>query len=192
MMIVRSLYRVSGLISNTLQLYPCATRRFKRYEAYDAQFDQDALTEARVWRQNLDASQLPRGNTTYARSSGPGGQHVNKTESKAVTVFPAKELLSMLPKSLHHGIRSSKYYTAANDCLTFHAQSQRSRTANAEENRKKLMEELTRLYHDTIPSETSAEKRKKHENIEKRFHETRIKQKKLASFKKQSRRGAWN
>ncbi|RDA82700.1 hypothetical protein CP532_3922 [Ophiocordyceps camponoti-leonardi (nom. inval.)] len=192
MMIARPLQRASGLSSPAFIRYLYVSRRFKRYEAYDAQFDQDALAEARVWRQSLDASQLPRGNTTYARSSGPGGQHVNKTESKAVTAFSAKELLSMLPKSLHHGVRASKYYTAANDCLTFHAQSQRSRTANAEENRKKLMDELTRLYDDTIPSETSAEKRKKHENIEKRFHETRMKQKKLTSFKKQSRRGAWD
>lgn len=52
--------------------------RFKRYEAFDAQLDQDALAEARDWYQTFEPSQLPKGNTTYARSSGPGGQHVNK------------------------------------------------------------------------------------------------------------------
>ncbi|PFH57520.1 hypothetical protein XA68_14906 [Ophiocordyceps unilateralis] len=187
------------MLRRTLGLAPCTsrilgpcillTKRHKRYEAYDAQFDPDDLAEARAWYQQFDASQLPRGSTTYARSSGPGGQNVNKTETKAVTAFSAKELLSMLPKYLQPGVRASKYYTAAKDCLTFHAQSHRSRTANAEENRTKLVDELLRLYRDTIPAETSSEKRKKHENIEKRFHDTRIKQKKLASFKKQSRRG---
>lgn len=54
--------------------------RFKRYEAYDARLDQDALAEARVWYNSFDASKLPKGNTSYARSSGPGGQHVNKYE----------------------------------------------------------------------------------------------------------------
>lgn len=54
--------------------------RWKRYEAYDAQLDQDALAEARLWYSSFDASQLPKGSTTYARSSGPGGQHVNKYE----------------------------------------------------------------------------------------------------------------
>ncbi|RDA91292.1 hypothetical protein CP533_6317 [Ophiocordyceps camponoti-saundersi (nom. inval.)] len=192
-MVILSLYRASlGLASPAFKPYLYATRRFKRYEAYDARFDPDSLAEARLWRQNLDASQLPRGHTTYARSSGAGGQHVNKTETKAVTAFSVKELLLMLPKSLHQGVRTSRYYTAANDSLTFHAQSQRSRTANAEENREKLMGELTRLYHDTIPGETSTEKRKKHEDIEKRFHQTRMKQKKLASFKKKSRQGAWD
>lgn len=54
--------------------------RFKRYEAYDTRLDQDALAEARLWYSSFDASQLPKGSTTYARSSGPGGQHVNKYE----------------------------------------------------------------------------------------------------------------
>lgn len=52
--------------------------RFKRYQAFDAEFDKDALAEARSWFQSFTPTQLPKGNTTYARSSGPGGQHVNK------------------------------------------------------------------------------------------------------------------
>ncbi|PHH77830.1 hypothetical protein CDD80_158 [Ophiocordyceps camponoti-rufipedis] len=191
-MIASRLLRTSGLTPYTpFSLSPCVRTflRHKRYEAYESRFDPDELAEARAWHQQLDASQLPRGSTTYARSSGPGGQNVNKTETKAVTAFPAKELLSMLPKFLQPGIRASRFYTASNDSLTFHAQSHRSRTANADENRTKLMDELLRLYRDNVPAETSIEKRKKHEKIEKRFHETRIKQKRLASSKKQSRRG---
>lgn len=57
---------------------PRAARRYKRYEAYDAHLDRDALAETRAWFDKFDASQLPKGNTTFARSSGPGGQHVNK------------------------------------------------------------------------------------------------------------------
>lgn len=60
------------------RLTPLVTARHKRYEAFDAGLDQDALAEARKWYESLDTSQFPRGNTTYARSSGPGGQHVNK------------------------------------------------------------------------------------------------------------------
>lgn len=166
-------------------LTPFITTRLKRYEAYDAQLDRDALVEARSWFQKFDASQLPRGNTTYARSSGPGGQHVNKyaaapaliddwdlvltegqrTESKAITVFPVKELLSVLPSSLHSSVRASKYYTASNDSLTFQAQTHRSRTANTDENRKKLLDEVTRMYQENTPAETSGEKKKKHQEV---------------------------
>ncbi|KAF4963721.1 hypothetical protein FSARC_8291 [Fusarium sarcochroum] len=120
--------------------------RFKRYQAFDAELDQDALAEARTWFNSFNLSQLPKGNTTYARSSGPGGQHVNKYDS-------------------------------------------RSRDANAEDNRRKLVEEVTRIYEAATPAETSVEKRKKYEEIGKRFHDSRMKQKKFTSAKKQSRRG---
>ncbi|KAJ4271681.1 hypothetical protein NW762_000386 [Fusarium torreyae] len=139
--------------------------RFKRYQAFDAELDQDALAEARTWFKSFNSSQLPKGNTTYARSSGPGGQHVNKTETKAITAYPVGELLSNLPKSLHPSIRKSRYYTAANDSLTFQAQDSRSRDANADDNRRKLVEEVTRIYEAATPAETSVEKRKKHEEV---------------------------
>ncbi|KAH6990520.1 hypothetical protein BKA56DRAFT_667083 [Ilyonectria sp. MPI-CAGE-AT-0026] len=163
--------------------------RFKRYQAYEAELDKDALAEARAWYRSFSPAQLPKGNTTYARSSGPGGQHVNKTETKAITVYPIKDLLSMLPNSIHSGIRKSKYYTVNSDSLTFQAQTSRSRDANAEDNRKKLVEEVTRIYHEATPAETSEEKKKKHEDIRDKFHDSRVKQKKFNSSKKQARRG---
>ncbi|ODA76047.1 hypothetical protein RJ55_08329 [Drechmeria coniospora] len=163
--------------------------RFKRYEAFDSQFDQDALAEARAWHQKFQQCHLPKGNMTFARSSGPGGQHVNKTETKAIATYPIKDLLPVLPRSLHACIRASKYYTVGTDSLTFQAQTHRSRTANADANRRKLFDEVLRMYEENTPCETSKEKKEKHKETEKRFHETRIKQKKAASAKKQSRRG---
>jgi len=50
-------------------------------QAYEATFDQDELEEARKWRATFAESKLPCGETTYSRSSGPGGQHVNKCVS---------------------------------------------------------------------------------------------------------------
>ncbi|KAL3951951.1 hypothetical protein ACCO45_013668 [Purpureocillium lilacinum] len=176
-------YNVTGKPPGTIEM------QYKRYSAFDSHLDQDALAEARSWYQSFDASQLPKGNTTYARSSGPGGQHVNKTETKATTVYPVQELLSVMPSFLHGSVRASKYYTASNDALTFQAQTHRSRTANVDENRRKLMDEVTRLYQEKTPAETSAEKKSKYQEVEKRFHEERIKHKKKASAKKQSRRG---
>lgn len=64
--------------------------RFKRYEAFDAQFDSELLEEARAWYQGFDASQLPKGSTTFARSSGPGGQHVNKYDSRLASTTLTK------------------------------------------------------------------------------------------------------
>ncbi|KAF4126050.1 peptidyl-tRNA hydrolase ICT1, partial [Geosmithia morbida] len=144
-------------------LLPLTTTRGRRYEAFDARLDRDSLSEARAWFSKLDASLLPRGNTTFSRSSGAGGQHVNKTETKATTAYPVRELLALLPKSLHTHVRSSRYYTAGNDSLTFHAQTTRSRTANQEENSRKLMDEIVRIYRENTPNETSEDKKQKYE-----------------------------
>ncbi|KAG8409756.1 hypothetical protein J3458_018838 [Metarhizium acridum] len=190
-MISYKLSRRAVVITRPLQrtLQPLLLQRPKRYGAFDANLDQESLAEARTWFQSFDASQLPKGSTTYARSSGPGGQHVNKTETKATTVYSVRDLLSTLPRNLHAVVRYSKYYVASNDSLTFQDQTHRSRTANADENRNKLFEEVIRIYKEITPAETSDEKKKKYEVIKKRFHEARIKQKKFASAKKQSRKG---
>jgi hypothetical protein len=86
-----------------------------------------------------------------------------RTETKALSAYPVRELVAVLPKSLHSSIRKSKYYTANSDSLTFQAQTSRSRDANAQDNRNKLVEEVTRIYHEATPAETSEEKKKKHE-----------------------------
>lgn len=77
--------RLPGLISQPLAL-PSAIelapwKRFARYQAFDASFDPDELAEARRWRQAFSEDSLPKGTTIFARSSGPGGQHVNKSVS---------------------------------------------------------------------------------------------------------------
>lgn len=53
-------------------------QRWRAYQAFDANLDKEALTEARAWFAKFDESQLPKGSTTYTRAQGPGGQHVNK------------------------------------------------------------------------------------------------------------------
>jgi peptidyl-tRNA hydrolase ICT1 len=88
-----------------------------------------------------------------------------RTETKATTTWPVTELLSVLPRLLHAGIRESKYYSKRHDCLTIQAQTQRSRSANADENRQKLFEEIERLYRATVPGESSPEKANKFEAL---------------------------
>lgn len=84
-MMTRSLMRLPRLISQPLpspsaiELAPW--KRFARYQAFDASFDPDELAEARRWRQAFSEDAIPKGTTTFARSSGPGGQHVNKSVS---------------------------------------------------------------------------------------------------------------
>lgn len=76
-----------------------------------------------------------------------------------------KELLGLLPKLMHASVRSSRYYSRANDSISIQAQTQRSRTANADENRQKLFEELQRIYKDAVPGESDPAKKKKYEAL---------------------------
>jgi peptidyl-tRNA hydrolase ICT1 len=52
--------------------------RALRYQAFDSTFNPEDLTEARQWHESFQLSSIPKGSTSYSRSSGPGGQHVNK------------------------------------------------------------------------------------------------------------------
>ncbi|TDZ34961.1 hypothetical protein C8035_v010196 [Colletotrichum spinosum] len=173
-------------------LLPIRSTRWARYQAFEADFDPEELKQAREWHKTFDGSRLPKGQTSFARSSGPGGQHVNKTESKALTSWPVKDLLPALPKLLHRAVRQSKYYTASSDSLAFQAQEHRQRAANATENQQKLMDEIQRIYDETVPGETSVDKKKKHAEVAKSFNEGRLKTKKQQSSKKQNRRPSFD
>lgn len=88
-----------------------------------------------------------------------------RTETKAISVYPVKDILAAIPPLLHPSLRLSQYYTAGNDSLTFQAQTHRSRTANAEENRKKLVSEITQIYERKVPAETGNDKHAKYKEV---------------------------
>ncbi|KAI2631106.1 hypothetical protein GGS21DRAFT_491730 [Xylaria nigripes] len=187
-LIIRST-RLQLSSSHFLTVAPVCFRTV-RYQAYDALLDQDSLDEARKWHAAFNVDSLPQGQTSYSRSSGPGGQHVNKTETKATTVWAVDELSKGLPKLICRALRLSRYYATRTDSITIQAQTQRSRAANTDENRQKLIEELHRIYQEQVPAATSAGKIKKHEAIAKAFHQSRLIAKKKQSSKKASRKGS--
>lgn len=82
---MRSLVSLRLFPFNKVRLHPerlpwlhVAFQRSVRHQAFDANLDQDQLAEARKWHQSFQLANIPAGNTTFSRSSGPGGQHVNK------------------------------------------------------------------------------------------------------------------
>ncbi|KAI0814093.1 hypothetical protein GGR55DRAFT_633986 [Xylaria sp. FL0064] len=168
---------------------PLVHLRRIRYQAHDAAFDPADLEEARKWYASFNEDSLPKGHTSYSRSSGPGGQHVNKTESKATSVWTISELSKGLPKLIRSALRSSRYYFLRNDSIIIHAQTHRSRTANTDENHHKLVDELHRIYREQVPGVTSEKKVKKHEAAEKSFNQNRLKAKKQQASKKTLRKG---
>lgn len=88
-----------------------------------------------------------------------------RTSSKATTVWPLATLCNHVPKPLHQGLRSSRYYVLSSDSITIQCDSHRSQTDNTTETHRRLADEITRIYKDTIPGVTSPEKKKRLEEL---------------------------
>ncbi len=75
------------------------------------------------------------------------------------------ELSKGLPSLVRSALRFSRYYSKRSDSITIQAQTQRSRTANTDDNRQKLVEEILEIYKEHVPGETSVTKIKKYEAL---------------------------
>ena len=67
---------------------------------------------------------------TFMRSSGPGGQNVNKVESKARLTVPIDDLAYYMPASVASRLRrvATRYWV--DDCIVIESQSERSQFDN--------------------------------------------------------------
>ncbi|XMA14096.1 hypothetical protein WAI453_006887 [Rhynchosporium graminicola] len=125
------------------------------------------LEAAREWYKGFKKSTIPAklGQTTYARSSGPGGQKVNKTSSKAITVWPLYALRSHVPKVLYQGLLDSRYYVASSESISIQCDTARSQSDNKEETHTRLHDELAQIYKMRVPGVTSPEQKQKIEHL---------------------------
>ncbi|PMD13965.1 hypothetical protein NA56DRAFT_636668 [Hyaloscypha hepaticicola] len=125
------------------------------------------LNAAREWFRGFNKSTIPEkiSKTEFSRSSGAGGQKVNKTSSKATTVWELHALYPHVPKILHQGLRNSRYYVSSSDSIKMQCDTSRSQPDNKAENHRKLFEEITALYKQRVPGLTSPEQLKRIEQL---------------------------
>ncbi|CAG8950907.1 hypothetical protein HYFRA_00003124 [Hymenoscyphus fraxineus] len=99
--------------------------------------------------------------TEYSRASGPGGQKVNKSSTKATTAWPLNALLKYVPKALHQGLRDSGYYVASSDAIKISCDSNRTQTENREETHARFCAEIEKIYRKSVPGVTSEDQKEK-------------------------------
>ncbi|WRT67502.1 uncharacterized protein IL334_004474 [Kwoniella shivajii] len=146
---------------------------------------------AREWVDNFKIDDIPKDGyeATRSRSSGPGGQHVNKTESKVTIrcdLIKANE--NWLPSFVIPALTKSPYYLSSPPSLLI--SSQTSRTAS--QNLNSALTLLHRTIQDSagnlIINPTSSEQKSRVKGLIKRENEKRLEMKKRQSAKKFSRR----
>ncbi|KAJ5795689.1 uncharacterized protein N7518_004229 [Penicillium psychrosexuale] len=177
---------------------------------FASQAEQDVQL-ARDWLKTLNSKTIPRNicEVSFSRSSGPGGQNVNKVNSKATLKVPLDALLPLVPRLIHHPLRTSRYAAERAQCLVIQSDEERKQSSNVESCFDKLYQLLQSSAKEVIPGETSQEQRNRVQklyvhffhgsdraNLTKKKHrqraqnEGRIKDKKQHSDKKSSRRGS--
>ncbi|CAG5147978.1 uncharacterized protein ALTATR162_LOCUS2127 [Alternaria atra] len=152
----------------------------------------DELQAARAWLAKLHAETIPLksiGELSFSRSSGPGGQNVNKVNSKATLKVPLHALLHHVPAALHSEIRRSRYVAARSNTIIVQADDSRKQSDNAQSCYKRLYEAIAQAGQDAVPAETPAAQVLRVRDLQKSDNERRIKSKKQQSAKKTSRRG---
>ncbi|KAK8197025.1 uncharacterized protein BKA78DRAFT_245960 [Phyllosticta capitalensis] len=153
---------------------------------------EEDIKAARQWLDHLNPETIPRTmcDVSFSRSSGPGGQNVNKVSSKATVRVPLGPLFKILPPLFHQEIRSCRYFAPNSDSLILQSDEARKQNENVHACFRKLHELLVDVGKKIVPGETSAEQKERVKNLEKAANERRIKSKKLQSSKKSARKGS--
>ncbi|GAA6027166.1 hypothetical protein JCM8097_002448 [Rhodosporidiobolus ruineniae] len=124
---------------------------------------QDDMQAARQWItafERLPAEDWPKHLTeaTFSRSSGPGGQHVNRTMSKAILRLPLPSPSFLPPYLLPHLHRSPHFSSSA---LLVSSSTHRTQHTNLAECFAKLKATILDAAKKDLVGETSEEQKKR-------------------------------
>lgn len=147
------------------------------------------LNMIKTWLSNLCLDNLPPKlyTTHYNRSSGPGGQSVNKTNSKCTVTINNFSKSSWFPveirrQMLHHNFR---YYAKNKDALVIQSDTTRSREINKKICLQKMIQEIKNII--IIPKPVDQKDIERWVEIKQSTNDIRLKSKRLKSDKKKLR-----
>lgn len=150
-------------------------------------------SQPKEWLLSFTHYSIPRNHFTisYSRSSGPGGQKVNKTSSKATISLQPFEWLSprfcsWIPAEVREQLRQKPLrYQTNTGGIVVQSDKFRCRESNTDECFRKLLAEIKALV--VIKGEASAEAHEKWEKLAKARKERQMEAKKRQSEKRRWR-----
>lgn len=143
-----------------------------------------------TWVKTLTAAKIPRSGFTYRfdKSSGPGGQHVNKVNTKATLRMDAAtfQRAEWIPKTVKSEIFNEFPFLTADRSLLVQSDRYRSQVQNVEDCYERLATAFRQVKLPDRPH--SQESTDKWNKIAKKEDKRRLELKKRTSAKKQSRK----
>ncbi|TDL25760.1 hypothetical protein BD410DRAFT_717138 [Rickenella mellea] len=150
------------------------------------------MAAARDWASNFKAARIPRDavEMSFSRSSGPGGQNVNKVNTKATVRCHLSA--KWIPLWAHDRLRLSTSFVASTHSLLITSSVHRSQAQNLEDCLSKLHALVLDASLAAVKNEPSDVQKERVKTLEKIAKSRRIGEKKYKSQIKRSRsKGDW-
>ncbi|KAL9055033.1 MAG: hypothetical protein Q9162_003798 [Coniocarpon cinnabarinum] len=160
----------------------------RSYSRQPSKFEEEDFKKARSWLASFTGVPEHIYDVSYSRSSGPGGQNVNKVNSKATMKVDLNGLLAILPPVLHNGIRQTSYCADRSTSLVISCDESRKQADNRAGCETRLRDLIRDVGRSVVPGETSPETKKRVKQHQAAEKEARMRMKKFQSAKKSSRR----
>lgn len=151
------------------------------------------ISVARSWISSFKTQSIPKAlvELSFSRSSGPGGQHVNKVNTKATLRCPVDS--PWIPAWAHPILKENPHYVSSTNSILIQSTVYRSQAQNVKDCLSKLHEIVLSASSVSIKNEPSEEQKKRVAAFE-RADKARRKQEKShrSDIKKGRSKGGWD